>query len=934
MRLPAGRTLLYLLAMLLLPSAAVAQTGAVAGIVRDNVNSAPVPGARVVAEAAGGGAAGSATTAADGSYRIGDLPPGRYSLVITGAGLSERRLDLEVRAGQTSRVDARVALGSVRLDPVVVSASKRPEKAVSAPARTEVVSEAEIAVRPVTTPVEHLRNVPGVDVASTGVQSSNVVARGFNNIFSGALHALTDNRIAGIPSLRVNFLHMIPSNNDDVSRMEVVLGPGAALYGPNTANGILHIITKSPLDDQGTSVSMSGGSQALRQAEFRTSHLLSDNFGIKLSGQYLEATEWAFVDSAETQQARDFSGPQGALFRQQLIAATGISGEEADRRIARIGQRDYDIMRWGGEVRADWRIAPSATAIFSAGSTLSGSGVELTGLGASQIDDWRYTYYQVRTTWNRLFAQAYLNTSDAGDTYLLRNGAPIVDRSRLMVAQLQHGASMWGGRQNFTYGADFIRTTPVTEGTIHGWYEDDDETTEYGAYLQSETAISPKLDLVLAGRLDEHSALPDAVFSPRAALVFKPSEGHAMRLSYNRAFSTPSSINQFLDLGSPIPNPGLARLGYSLRIQGTGASGFSFGTPGSYQIRSPFTPTQMGGPGQLLPGSAAINFWPAAVQVMAAGAAAGGNPLPPSVIQYLLSLNPGANGVGLDYRNVVTEESGSLASLAIDDLPPIRESTSTTLEAGYKGLIGDRLLIAADVWWSRRENLVTPLTIQTPLVFLNGQTLGGYLVPRLMGAGLSQAQAIGIVTGLASVPLGVISSADIDANGAQLLMTYVNVDETIDLWGTDVSARALLGSNVSIAGSVSTASDDIFRTERAGVVTLNAPKLKGTLSADYNPATGFFGEVRMRYSDGFPVNSGVFIGTRCLPENQGSNNPLLEDCVSSYTLFDLNLGYRIPQMRGATIGLNMNNVLDEDYRPFPGAPTMGRMVIARVKYEF
>lgn len=71
-----------------------------------------------------------------------------------------------------------------------------------------------------------------------------------------------------------------------------------------------------------------------------------------------------------------------------------------------------------------------------------------------------------------------------------------------------------------------------------------------------------------------------------------------------------------------------------------------------------------------------------------------------------------------------------------------------------------------------------------------------------------------------------------------------------------------------------------------------------------------------------------------LPENRDSTNPLLEECVSGYTLFDLNLGYRVPGLQGATVGLNVNNVLDEAYRPFPGAPTMGRMLIARVKYEF
>ncbi|HEX5870651.1 MAG TPA: TonB-dependent receptor, partial [Longimicrobium sp.] len=751
-----------------------------------------------------------------GSYRISNLAAGQYAVVISGTDVDVRRLDATVRAGATSRVDAQVAFGNVRLDPMVVSASKRPEKATEAPARTEVVQTQEIADRPTTTLVDHVRGVPGVDVAQTGLQSTNVVARGFNNIFSGSLHALTDNRIAGVPSLRVNYLHFIPSNSEDVSRMEVVLGPGAALYGPNTANGILHIITKSPLDEQGSSVALSGGTRELLQGEFRTAHLLTDDLGFKVSGQYLQAHEWEFVDPAETAEQAKFASNL-PFYRTDLMRASGIDQAEADQRIGRIGLRDYDIERWGGEARLDWRVTPSLTTVLSAGMTNAANGIELTGLGASQVTDWRSSYYQLRTSWNRLFAQVYLNQSDAGDTFLLRNGAPISDRSRLLVGQVQHGFSVWDERQTFTYGADYLHTTPVTDSTINGWYEEDDETTEFGAYLQSETDLSDRLSLVLAGRFDTHSALPDPVFSPRAAVVFSPREGQTFRLSYNRAFSTPSSLNQFLDLGSALPGvdartTALRQLGYSLRIQGTGADGFSFrDEAGNYRVRSPFTPAAAGGPGTLLPATTA-QLYPFAVGVVAAQRAAAGAPLPPSLVAFLMAQQPGGAGVGLNYLDVASGGSGSLADLALDDIDPIRESTSSTIELGYTGLLGPRLLIAADVWWSRREDLVTPLTIQTPLLLLNGQQLGAYLVPRLMATGLSQDTAVAIVTAMASVPLGTISSDDVDARSAQLLVTYVNVDETIDLWGTDISATALLGNEWELTGSVSWVNENVWET--------------------------------------------------------------------------------------------------------------------------
>ena len=62
--------------------------------------------------------------------------------------------------------------------------------------------------------------------------------------------ALTDNRISKSPSLRLNAYNFIPITNDDIERIELVFGPGSALYGPNCANGVMHIITRS-LDYQG-----------------------------------------------------------------------------------------------------------------------------------------------------------------------------------------------------------------------------------------------------------------------------------------------------------------------------------------------------------------------------------------------------------------------------------------------------------------------------------------------------------------------------------------------------------------------------------------------------------------------------------------------------------------------------------------------------------
>jgi outer membrane receptor for ferrienterochelin and colicins len=927
-----------LLLLMMTPGHALAQNGTLAGRVTAEESGAPI-GAVVVQVVTGSGqVVRSALSNASGLFAISGIAPGSYTVMAAMTGReSVRTANVRVGAGETTTLNVVMRAQALELNPLVVSASKRVERALEAPARVEVVGEREIAERPTVSPVDHLRAVPGIDIAQSGVQSSNVVARGFNNVFSGSIHALTDHRIAGVPSLRVNLMHMVPATNEDLERMEVVLGPGAALYGPNTANGVLHMMTRSPLTYTGTTATIAGGEQNLMHATARSAHRVGQNFGIKVSGQVLQAKEWQYTDPAEAAEQAKFAGNL-PFWRQDLMRAVGIDQAEADSRIERIGARDFDVFRWSGEVRADWQATSMLRTVFSVGTTTT-NGIELTGLGASQTEDWRYTYYQARANAGRAFAQVYLNTSDAGGTFLLRNGAPIIDRSKLLVAQLQHGASL-GTRQNFTYGVDYLFTMPETEGSINGKYENDDQTRELGGYIQSETSLTPRFTLVLAGRVDNHSALPEPVFSPRAAVVFTPATDHAFRLTFNRAFSTPSSLNQFLDLGSAIPNAQLAQLGYSLRVQGTGRDGFRFGQPGAYQMRSPFTPAPLGGPGQLLPANAATAF-PLAVGVLAARAAQGGTPLPGPLVSYLSGLRPNAEQVGLNYLNPANNQSGSLASLTIPDLAPIRESTSNTLEAGYKGILGRRLLLAADVWFERKQNMVTPLTIQTPLLLLNGPQLGAYLVPRFMAdLGYTQAQAQALAAqlignaenpGLATIPVGVISSADVNANGGQLLMTYTNVDDELDLFGTDLSATALLGDQWTLGVAASLVNKDVFDTREGQSVTLNAPKRKGSATLGYrNDALGLTGEGRVRHMAGYPVRSGVYVGTTCL----GDTSALAEACVEPFTLVDLSLGYTLPRVRGATLNLTVQNLLDDDYRSFPGVPSIGRMAILRLKYDF
>jgi outer membrane receptor for ferrienterochelin and colicins len=906
-----------------------AQNGVMTGRVTSSDGGAPVVTALVQAVTAAGVTASAVVTDVGGYYRL-NVAPGTYRLSVNAVGYAQQDVaSLTVTAGAVTTTNITVRPVAFELTPISVSVAPGvPEKVTEAPASVSVVTERQIRERPVATVVEHLRETPGVDIITAGVQSRNIVARGFNNIFSGALQTLTDNRIAGVPSLRVNFLHFIPQTDEDIGRMEVVLGPAAALYGPNTANGVLHILTRSPFEQQGTTISVSGGQQDFLHGTFRTSHLVSNRFGFKVSGQYLTATEWNYRDASEDSTRAALGTPAAAA----LFPAT-MPEAERQRRAARIAARDFDIRRWGGDVRADFRATERLNVIFTGGMT-NNDGIELTGIGAGQAVDWRYSYLQVRSNYGRLFAQTYLNFTDAGETFLLRNGAPISDRSRVWVSQVQHRTD-FGPRQTLAYGADYVRTEPRTEGTVTGRNEDNDIYNEVGAYIQSQTTLHRMLDLVLAGRADKHSELQDVVFSPRAALVFKPRQDHTLRFTYNRAFSTPTTLNLFLDIDAGPLGP-LGPLGYRAHAQAPGRDGIRLrGADGTLRIRTPFA--------SLNPAEAQAlrSISPAAIydyQVEAIRRAAA---LPPQLAGAMLTFkgDPAFAQIPMVLLDPLTSKAIPYSAGAVNDVAGIRESTTSTFEVGYKGLLANRILLAADIWHQNQKNFTSPLVTATPVVLMAPQQLAAFMVPRLtavlMATGMPQAQAQAQATLIASnmvrLPGGVIASEQTSGQGAAMIVTYRNFG-SVDLSGMDLAATVLLTEQFQLGVTGSLVSDDFYRLplgERdSTVVTLNAPKRKGSASLTYrNLDGGFNGQVRVRHTAEFPANSAGYVGLRCAdPTLQG-------ECVQAYTLVDLLAGYQLP-FRGASLQLAVNNALDKPYRSFIGVPEIGRMATLRLRYEF
>ncbi len=965
--------LLPLMALLLsFSSTLLAQTKNITGTVTDEKTGETLPAVNVfLREDPSRGVA----TDFDGKFSL-TVPADAASIVLTSVGYDEK----EVALGSGNQIlSITLAAADLRLNTLVVSASKRSEKVLDAPASVSVIGRDKLETTVALTPIDNLKRIPGVDIMQTGLVSANVNVRGFNNIFSGAMLTVVDNRFAAVPSLRLNAFQFIPSTNDDLERIEVVRGPGSALYGPNAADGVLQIITRSPLDlevgEYQTTFSMGIGlkqntdtlqewdaeSQSVnfRQynlaermvyvPEFRHTGRVSEKFGYKVMATFQRANDWVTYD------------PREPAIGTEMVTGSIRDGQpfSVDTSIAPFPfERDFSSEKIAGELRLDYQPTDDLNFIVNFGAT-QGKNLELTGLGAGQAVNWIYWYGQMRMSWKNLFVQYFLNVSDANDTYLIPQGGDqiqqLVDLSKQHVLSVQHQSTPTDALQ-LIYGLDVLLTRPNTEGTINGRFENADNVNQAGVYLQGEYKFSDAWKIVAAGRVDYHDPLEEFQISPRAAVVYKPAPQHTFRGTYNRAFSTPSTLNIALDLSNGlIPN--------GINVRGIGnPNGYSyerddqglplFLNPYDNQYYSPFTNSNNGA------------FWNSFQNTLAGLLGAGaGIPLPifQSILNGILNGMEGAatgiDIIGVDYAAVatggsVTDNTFDIASL--QDFGKVESSITQTVEIGYKGLLAkDKLFVTVDGYMTAISNFVTPLTNVAPsMIFDPGQLIaslgpnapGGLLhdnlanfassspslfatlVGGLDGGFGGQADGdiyeefINIVVGANSqLTLGTVAPND-TLVGADAILTYRNLDDVVRVFGTDVALTYLINSDASVSGSFSWVNRDSIVVEGAagGYIALNAPKYKFSLGYDHRlPKSGLTFGGTFRWNAGFPANSAIYIGR-----------------VNPYNVLDLRVSYQPNFSPNSRFILDMSNALGIEYRTFPGAPLIGRLTMLKLQHTF
>ena len=936
------KKLLTFIATITISMVAMAQDVTVSGVVTDG-NGNAISGALVIEK----GTTNAVKTKSDGSYSI-IVPAKRIPASIMVRSVGSGSTETTVDGSETAMTySPSIGSNSKQLNEVVVSASKKSEKILNAPASVSVLSEARIQQNTALSVIDNVRKIAAVDAMPTGLVSNNMVVRGFNNIFSGATLFLVDNRMASVPSLRVNAFQLTPTSNTDIRSMELVRGPASALYGPFAANGVMAVYTKSPLDMENrmeVTLGLTSGVRAgdddnaafgfkannslenlgILNPEIRIAGKLSKTLGIKVSGNYMSATDFAFFDARE---------PNGKTVR--FGNQAGGTPWASDGSAPTTFNRDFRIRKLAGDARIDWRPAVNTELTFSTGYA-NNTNMELTGLGGAQAVGWTSNYFQTQFKKDRFYAQYFINMTNSGNTFLIPQNANqstftyLKETSNLQSIQLQHSTQTSDKKLNLVYGVDLFMTRP--SGNVYGRFEGRSNINQYGGYLQGDYKFNSKWSFTGAARVDYQDAIDEVMWSPRAALVYKPKENHTFRLTYNRAFSAPTALNFFLDI-----NNGLLPTGQNVRAFGN-ATGIQYNRSAN---GLPLINTAAGTEvdyNAFIASNGPRNSAIAALTQSLAGK------LPASAIPSTVSLL--FNGINPDVKLNDLVNGTSMDVNAISDKESVKSTVTQTFEAGYKGFLMDKLSVGFDLYYTRISNFSSPLTMSTfntqfnPAYFANpavqAQMLNNVLATPMPAA--SRAQLLALLTGkaaptnaeivtgyatligqLGTLAGGVIAPDNLGTN-RDIILTYLNLG-TVDVAGADLNFSYMASKLLNIEGAFSFVNKDRIALLGAagGFVSLNAPKYKSALSLDYKMPfnNNVSARVGWRWMDQFDANSAVYVGR-----------------VNAMNMVDLGLSWRLKSSQNTVFSFSVNNLFDHRHQFFPLTSAVGRVALFKVLHTF
>jgi iron complex outermembrane receptor protein len=393
----------------------------------------------------------------------------------------------------------------------VTSVSKHAERLLDAPASIFVITGEDIRRSGATRLPEALRLAPNLEVARASASSYAISARGFNNTGDNKLLVLIDGRVVYTPLFSGVFWDAQDVMLEDVERIEVISGPGAALWGANAVNGVINVITRRSSDTQGGYAYGHSGN-------------LERGYGARYGG------------TAEADGSYRVYGRYFDVFN--TSDANGVTASDG----------------WGkGQVgfRSDWGTTTNGFTLQGDAyrGTLGQAGsVDSRISGGNLLGRWNHDLAE----WGRLQVQAYFDNTER-EVF-----GPFAFAERLNIFDIEflHGlrpigahAMTWGG--GYRHGDDHVTNSGAP---LLAFLPADRSLLWANLFAQDEIVLEDNLRLTLGTKF-ENNYYTGTEFLPSARLAWKPEPRRLVWGAVSRAVRAPSRVDRDFFIDIPPPNP-------------------------------------------------------------------------------------------------------------------------------------------------------------------------------------------------------------------------------------------------------------------------------------------------------------------------------------------------------------------------------------------
>ena len=949
-------------AFVMLASATMLAQTTITGVVKDAQTGETLLGANVKVS----GKAIGTTTDFDGKFslKVADAPP--FTVEISMLGFKAVNVEI-TKNNQT--VNVSLQEDATSLEEIVFSASRRKQKVQEAPASVSIITPKDILNSAAAVdPVMNLANIAGVQMQQQSANTINIEMRAGSGVFGTSTFPILDYRYLVTPSAGTFQSYQSGMSNIDIQRVEVVRGAASALYGPGVTSGVVHFMSKSPIDHPGTTVEMLGGTLSTTGMTVRHAFKNdNDKFGFKVNVRYMKGKDFELDPVADA----DFISGLQTTISQPAIVNGRVDPTQPGEQLLSLSDLDdngdgnplaTEYSNYSANVHLEFRPTDETTAFLSGGFA-QGGGLFFNSQGAGYQQGKDY-WVQGRIQSGGLFAQVYYNYNNGGDeenpTFLYQTGLRQVAERNSLEAQLQYNFDIPKFlNSNFTIGSDYRNSKSMTANTLYGINEDRDDYIITGAYLQGTSKISDQLEITYAGRYDKFNFIDEGAFAPRVAIVYKADDNHTFRASFNRANTGPSALQQNIDFPVSVIAPGIADVWLSgqyapqvfpdnptIDLSIPGLPDLPYGTtqfPLAYAYGAVAAPTL----GALYNGLA-------------------GNPFL-GVVQNFFNTYAGGTG-----------GTGQLVGYNLFNGEPMNELTGTgrsavetlnSFEIGYKGLIANKLSLAIDVYTYERKGF-TQFTAIGPTYNLVGADFANDLGAQVaadfasspgviadmeafygsQGWPLTGIPTFGIpsssdaIAGLAAASGGAFAQggAGFDAQIAPLYPIIGTVETTAVPQGDglmhipagyrrfDGATRSHVGADIAMEYFLN---DDVTLWLNSSWLSQNE-WIPGESNDDGLPFSSYLNAPKFKYRAGVQYSKDKVRGSIAFQHDDSfnSNQGFFSGEVQEKNLFDINVGYNVSE--NLKLDLSATNVLDQKYRAFPTMPVIGRRTVLKLTFDY